>query len=191
MEGWRGACAAWHHPSPLSHSSSLSRTVTSMQRQLGVIPLVTQLPLGEGRGLKGVVDLVQGYSLLWEGGGDGASFSRALLEQLPQDLRSLAWRRREELVEQVSVGSPGPAVLQPPLQVATLDDTLAATVLGELYDPKTLDPHDLEAAIRRVTVSGLAVPVLCGSALRNVAIQPLMDAVSSYLPTASEGCKHV
>ena len=75
--------------------------------------------------------------------------------------------------------------------MATLDDTLAATVLAELYDPKTLDPHDLEAAIRRVTVSGLAVPVLCGSALRNVAIQPLMDAVSSYLPTASEGRKHV
>ena len=115
MEGWRGACAggketyctSWHHPSPLlPHSISLSRTVTSMQRQLGVIPLVTQLPLGEGRGLKGVMDLVQGRALLWEGGGDGASFSRALLEQLPEDLRGLAWRRREELVEQVRVFGP-------------------------------------------------------------------------------------
>lgn len=75
--------------------------------------------------------------------------------------------------------------------MATLDDTLAASVLEESYDPKNLDPCDLAVAIRRVTVSGAAVPVLCGSALRNVAIQPLMDAVSAYLPTASEGCKLV
>lgn len=84
-----------------------------MQRQLGVIPLVTQLPLGEGRGLKGVVDLVQGHALIWEGGGDGASYSRAALEQLPVDLKRMAWHRREELVEQVRTSGP-PAPAAPP-----------------------------------------------------------------------------
>lgn len=94
---------------------SLPRTVSSMQRQLGVIPLVTQLPLGEGRGLRGVVDLVQGCALLWERGGDGASYSQMSLEQLPEDVRAVAWHGREELVEQVrALGPPVLCCSSPP-----------------------------------------------------------------------------
>lgn len=67
-----------------------------------------------------------------------------------------------------------------------LDDTLAATLLESDQDITTFDPNDLMAGIRRVCVSGSGVPVLCGSALRGVAIQPLIDAVTAYLPFASE-----
>lgn len=70
-------------------------------------------------------------------------------------------------------------------QVAMLDDGLAAALLAN-DDIMTFDPKDLVAAIQRACVSGSGVPVLCGSALRGVAIQPLMDAITAYLPLASE-----
>ena len=64
------------------------------------------------------------------------------------------------------------------------DDTLAALLLQN--DEATVDPNDLVSGIRRACVSGTAMPVLCGSALRGVAIQPLMDAITAYLPVARE-----
>ena len=67
-----------------------------------MLPLLTQLPIGEGRGLRGVVDLVQGHALLWPGGGDGREFSVVSLEELAGEMRAAACQKREELVEQVS-----------------------------------------------------------------------------------------
>ena len=67
-----------------------------------------------------------------------------------------------------------------------VDDPLAAIVLDSDDDIMSFDPNALAGGIRRACVSGAGVPVLCGSALRGVAIQPLMDAVALYLPPASE-----
>lgn len=67
-----------------------------------------------------------------------------------------------------------------------LDDRLAAALLTNDHDIMTFDPKNLIAAIQRACVSGTGVPVFCGSALRGVAIQPLMDALTAYLPPASE-----
>lgn len=77
------------------------------------------------------------------------------------------------------------------LQVAMIDDTLAATVLENDHDITTLDPDDLVGGIRRACRAGAGIPVQCGSALRGVAIQPLMDAVSAYLPPAREASLRV
>ena len=72
-----------------------------------------------------------------------------------------------------------------------LDDTLAALVLENEYDASTLDPADLTTGIRRACLAGTGLPVLCGSALRGVGIQPLMEAVSAYLPPASDAALRV
>lgn len=63
------------------------------------------------------------------------------------------------------------------------DDTLANMLLGS--DMVSVDPGELSRALQRTCVSGSLVPVLCGSALRGIAIQPLMDAAVNYLPLAS------
>ena len=64
------------------------------------------------------------------------------------------------------------------------DDRLAAVLLEG--DEGRVEPTDLVQGIRKMCVSCAAVPVVCGSALRGVAIQPLMDSIVAYLPTASE-----
>ena len=70
-------------------------------------------------------------------------------------------------------------------QVLTLDSDLLGRALaeaGDAFSPLTLSDELLREGIRRLTFQCDAVPVLCGSALRNTAIQPLMDAITAYLP---------
>ncbi|XP_014123431.1 ribosome-releasing factor 2, mitochondrial isoform X2 [Zonotrichia albicollis] len=73
------------------------------------------------------------------------------------------------------------------LQVADLDDEFAELVLGENSENFDLIPADkLQSAIRRITLAQKAVPVLCGSALKNKGVQPLLDAITLYLPAPNE-----
>ncbi|MGH0179737.1 UNVERIFIED_CONTAM: hypothetical protein FKN15_001961 [Acipenser sinensis] len=74
-----------------------------------------------------------------------------------------------------------------PLQIADLDDEFAELVLGEFNENLDALPSvKLHAAIRRVTLARTAVPVFCGSALKNKGVQPLLDAITMYLPAPNE-----
>jgi elongation factor G len=151
-----------------SSRANLQSTVESMEQQLGVQPVLTQLPVGDGRDFQGVVDLLHMHALMWPQETEGTSYFRVLLENLPQDTQKLAHHYREQLLE----------------QVAMVDDELASVLLGS--DSVSLGPEELSLALQRSCASGAIVPVLCGSALRGVAIQPLMDAAINYLPPASK-----
>lgn len=155
--------------------ASVYNAVQSMKQRLGVQPLLTQIPLGGGRDFRGVVDLVHNCALLWPNEGEATSFLRSPLKDLPQDIQGEAHHHKEQLLE----------------QVAMVDDPLAAIVLDRDNDIMTFDPDALTGGIRRACVSGAGVPVLCGSALRGVAIQPLMDAVTAYLPPASLASRQI
>ncbi|KAM3846550.1 ribosome-releasing factor 2, mitochondrial isoform 2-T2 [Vipera latastei] len=73
------------------------------------------------------------------------------------------------------------------LQVADLDDEFAELVLGKFSESfDSLPADELQAAIRRVTLAQKAVPVFCGSALKNKGVQPLLDAITKYLPAPDE-----
>ncbi|XP_055410852.1 ribosome-releasing factor 2, mitochondrial isoform X2 [Bubalus kerabau] len=73
------------------------------------------------------------------------------------------------------------------VEVADLDDEFADLVLGEFSENFDLLPAEkLQAAIHRVTLAQTAVPVLCGSALKNKGVQPLLDAITMYLPSPEE-----
>ena len=69
------------------------------------------------------------------------------------------------------------------LQLAMLDNELLETVLSDSFQPLALDSHVLKPSIQKVTQSNLAVPLLCGTSLKNKCVQPLMDAIVSYLPS--------
>lgn len=153
--------------------ASFNYAVETIREKLKAKPLLLQLPVGEGRAFKGVVDVVRTEKLLWNpNSDDGKDFERKpLLEMSDPKLLKEATEARNALIE----------------QVADLDDEFADLVLGEFSENLDLLPAEkLQTAIHRVTLAQTAVPVLCGSALKNKGVQPLLDAITMYLPSPEE-----
>ncbi|XP_073933387.1 ribosome-releasing factor 2, mitochondrial isoform X2 [Castor canadensis] len=153
--------------------ASFNYAVESIREKLKAKPLLLQLPIGEGKTFKGVVDVVSKEKLLWEvNSDDGKDFERKpLLDVSDPELLKETIEARSALIE----------------QVADLDDEFADLVLGEFSENFDLLPAEkLQTAIHRVTLAQTAVPVLCGSALKNKGVQPLLDAITMYLPSPEE-----
>lgn len=153
--------------------ASFNYAVETIREKLKAKPLLLQLPVGEGRAFKGVVDVVRTEKLLWNpNSDDGKDFERKpLLEMSDPKLLKETTEARNALIE----------------QVADLDDEFADLVLGEFSENLDLLPAEkLQTAIHRVTLAQTAVPVLCGSALKNKGVQPLLDAITMYLPSPEE-----
>ncbi|XP_032134175.1 ribosome-releasing factor 2, mitochondrial isoform X1 [Sapajus apella] len=153
--------------------ASFKYAVESIREKLKAKPLLLQLPIGEAKTFKGLVDVVTKEKLLWNSNSnDGKDFERKpLLEVSDPELLKETTEARNALIE----------------QVADLDDEFADLVLGEFSENFDLLPAEkLQHAIHRVTLAQTAVPVLCGSALKNKGVQPLLDAVTMYLPSPEE-----
>ncbi|MFK0235475.1 elongation factor G [Streptomyces vinaceus] len=141
--------------------ADLDRAVASVQERLHVAALVVQLPIGQEDAFRGTVDLVHMRALVW--GVEPDSFA---VGPVPDALREEAAVRRRLLEERV-------AELHP----AALEEYCATSALSAAT---------LAAALRDLTRSGEGVVVLCGSAYRNRGIEPLLDAVVSYLPSPAD-----
>ena len=133
--------------------------VDQIKNRLGARPLILQLPIGTEDAMTGVIDLIQHKALVWEEDTLGARFHE---EEIPPELQTDAAKFSELLVE----------------SVADADDTLLEKYLGG----EALTPEEVTTAVRLKTQSLDVFPVLCGTALRNKGIQPLLDAVVNYLP---------
>ncbi len=127
--------------------------------RLGGRPLVVQLPLGTEDTFRGVIDLVRQKAIVWEEDTLGARFHE---EDIPAGLADEATRYRDQLIE----------------AVADADDEL----LEQYLAGETVSEERLVRAIAIKTRAMELFPVLCGSALRNKGVQPLLDAIVSYLP---------
>nr|XP_023678954.1 ribosome-releasing factor 2, mitochondrial isoform X1 [Paramormyrops kingsleyae]XP_023678955.1 ribosome-releasing factor 2, mitochondrial isoform X2 [Paramormyrops kingsleyae] len=153
--------------------ASLRDSVESIKKKLKANPVIVQMPIGRGKGFTGLVDLITSQRMTWhQSDGDGRVFETKPLDSSddPEFLRN-ARDARSNLIE----------------QVADLDDEFAELLLGEFGDNfDAVPPGKLQQAIRRVTLSQKGVPVLCGSALKNKGVQPLLDGVTAYLPAPSE-----
>ncbi|KAJ1626552.1 P-loop containing nucleoside triphosphate hydrolase protein [Pavlovales sp. CCMP2436] len=161
--------------------ASFDRALGSLQTRLGVRPLALQLPLGEGA--ERVVDLVQMRALEWVPGPLPVGRSKQTRPNPPvlcewplaeapfatPELLARATARRLALTE----------------AVAELDDEFAEAYLGA-DEPAAIVAELLGAALRRVTLSGSAVPALCGSALRSMGLEPLLDAAVALLPAPTD-----
>nr|XP_060617645.1 ribosome-releasing factor 2, mitochondrial [Anolis sagrei ordinatus] len=149
--------------------------VESIEQKLKAKPLLVQLPVGEAKTFRGIVDVVSQHQIIWKSTADlddGKIFELKSLKEIndPGLLRN-ATEARNALIE----------------QVADLDDEFAELVLGDFSESFDSLPADkLHSAIRRVTLAQKAVPVLCGSALKNKGVQPLLDAITRYLPAPDE-----
>ncbi len=136
------------------------RCVDMMVDRLGAVPLVLQLPIGVESDFVGVVDLIKNVEIHWLEESLGAKFEERPISAAYKDK---AAEYREKLIE---------------LAVEQDDDAMEKYLAGE--EPSA---EVLRACIRRGTIKSVFVPVLCGSAFKNKGVQPLLDAVTYYLPS--------
>ncbi|MFQ5946698.1 MAG: elongation factor G [Anaerolineae bacterium] len=139
--------------------ADLFRTIEMMEERLGARPVAVQYPIGIEEGFRGFVDLVSNEATIYT-----------------DDLGTLRERARvpEELAEEVEAYR---TLLRE--RVAETDEALTVKFL----EGEEISAEELKSALRKATLRSELVPVLCGAALRNKGVQPLLDAVIDYLPS--------
>ena len=138
-------------------------TIQMMRDRLKAKPLLLQVPVGAEDTFSGVIDLIQMQQIRWDDDTLGASYTTG---DIDADLLEDAEIYREQLLE----------------TLAETDDGLMEAYLSEA----PIDTDTILAAIRKATVGSELVPVLCGSALKNKGIQPLLDAIVHFLPSPAD-----
>ncbi|MCH7591350.1 MAG: elongation factor G [Planctomycetes bacterium] len=133
-------------------------SVASIRKRLRVEPLVLQLPIGSSDSLTGIIDLVEMKAVYPRDSGSGTLDVR----DIPDELLGAAERARGEMIEALSETS----------------EALMERYLGD----QTIGLEEIRHAIRGATLRHELVPVLCGSALKNIGVQRMLDAVCDYLP---------
>ena len=142
--------------------ASLERTLGSLHEALGRAVIPIQLPIGEEKSFTGVVDLVAMKALTFATDGGG----KPTEGEIPAEMADAATAARETLIE----------------MVAEADDALMET----FFEAGTLTQAELESGLRRATATRQVFPLVCASALVNIGVQPLLDAIYHYLPTAAD-----
>lgn len=143
--------------------ADLDRCVKEIQSVLGGHPVVIQMPIFQDQSFVGVIDLINMRALYFEEQDQGSSVR---VEEIPANLVQEASHRRDHLIE----------------ELANADDEMATLFL----DAVAPSVDQILDALRRSTISLKAVPILCGSGLRNIGVQPLMDAIVDFLPSPFE-----
>jgi elongation factor G len=133
--------------------------VQQMRERLGANPVPIQLPIGRESDFRGVVDLIEMRAIYWT---DELGTQMAFAP-IPDDLKDLAMEYRQRLVE----------------TAAEQEEAL----MEAYFERGDLTPEQIRRGLRLGTLSFRLVPVLCGSALRNKGVQPLLDAVCDFLPS--------
>ena len=141
------------------------RTVDMVRTRLSANPLVVQLPIGAGGNESnepfiGLVDLVKMKALIWHDEELGAKWDEV---EIPAHMADQCAEYREMLMD----------------TVATEDEALMDKYLAG----EELDENEIKNAIRKGTIEGVFVPILCGSAFKNKGVQPMLDAVVDFLPS--------
>jgi elongation factor G len=134
-------------------------TIDEIKERLGASPLPIQLPIGAESSFQGMVDLITQEALTF-----GANANDPIVRgPVPADMVEEVAKYREQVVE----------------RVIELDDELMERYLGG----EEISPEEIRATLRKATCSGALIPVLCGTALKNKGVRPLLDAVVDYLPS--------
>jgi elongation factor G len=139
--------------------ADFAHAVETIRERLAANPVAIQWPIGSEAGFRGVVDLLEMRAVVWT---DELGAAPEVVE-IPSELEEAVLEARERAVERV---------------IETDDELMTLYLEGQ-----EITPVQLRQALRQATLSGQLNPVLCGSALRNKGVQPLLDAVVDYLPS--------
>ena len=151
--------------------ASYERTIESVRRRLKANTVPVQLPIGEESEFHGVVDLISGQTWTYpnghtNGARNGNGSSEPELGPMPSEYEEAFQKFRQAMIEKI---------------VETDESLLIRYLEGE-----DIGDDDLRAALRKATIDRQLVPVLCGSAVGNKGIQPLLDAIIDYLPSPAD-----
>jgi elongation factor G len=136
--------------------------VQQIKDKLGANPVPVQLPLGSEENFRGVIDLIRMKAIVWyDSDMTGTTFE---IEEIPEEFIEEANEWRGKLIE----------------SVADVDDTLLARYID---DHDSITEKEILTALRKSSIQGLAVPVICGAAFKNKGIQNLLDAIVDFLPS--------
>src|ERR1700681_1953567 len=138
-------------------------SLNSIRTRLGARAVPIQLPIGSEDSFTGYIDLVTKQAIVYT---DDLGTTNTESLDLPADMADLVKQHRHDLIE----------------AVADFDDDIMHMYLEE----KEPTEAQINAALRKGTVKGILVPVLCGAALRNRGVQPILDAVVDYLPSPAD-----
>lgn len=140
------------------------RVINQIRSKLKIAAAAVQVPIGVEDELKGVVDLVR-WKAIYNEGEKGINVVES--DDIPESVLDLAKAKRVELLE----------------QLAEVDDEMGELLIMD----ETPTTAQLVAAIRRATVGLKFSPVFLGSAIKNTAVQPMLDGVCAYLANPAEG----
>jgi elongation factor G len=133
--------------------------VQTMVDKLGANPVAMVVPIGAEADFKGVVDLIDMKAYVWNSD-DGMDFE---ITEIPEDLKSIAEEKREDLIA----------------AAAEFDEELMELYIGE----EEINAEKLKSAIRKGTLDNNLIPVYCGTAFKNKAVQPVLNAIIDFLPS--------
>jgi elongation factor G len=141
-------------------NTSFDQALESLRKQFGLKVVPLQLPIGEQSGFKGVIDLVSQKGYTFEGG------NKVQEVAIPSELEDRISSYREQLIESA---------------VESDDDIMEKFLEGE-----ELSDEEILSVVKKGTRSGELIPVLCGSASKNIGVQTLLDAIVDYMPSAAD-----
>lgn len=137
--------------------------LTSIKERLGAIPLPVQFPIGVGKELKGVVDVVEKKAYYFQVGDKNENYQ---IKEIPQELLKKVKNYRQHLIE----------------RIVEFDENLAMKYLGG----QDLQVEEIKKLLRQATLTGSFFPLFCGSAYRNVGVKMVLDGIVDYLPSPLE-----
>jgi elongation factor G len=138
------------------------RTVTEMPETLDMNPLILQLPIGSEQTFKGIIDLFNQKAYIYKSD-DSGEYQEG---SIPDDLKDRVAEYRQKMVE----------------TIAEADDGL----LEKYLEGEELTQEELQDSLRKGIRNMQFTPVLCGSALRNIGVQPLMDMIVDFMPSPAD-----
>jgi len=136
------------------------RVYEQMKSRLKANPVPLQVPIGAEESFAGVVDLVKMKAILWDDASQGTKFE---YKDIPAELQDVADEWREKMVEVAAEAN--------------------EDLMNKYLEAGSLTEEELKDGLRRRTVAGEIVPMLCGSAFKNKGVQAMLDAVIDYLPS--------
>jgi elongation factor G len=139
--------------------ANFNRTVSMIETRLQATPMPIQLPIGSEELYSGVIDLVENKAWHFTGDADNPIETMAI----PEEEKTRTAEARQHLLS----------------KVAEHDDAMMIAFV----EGNKVEPTDLKRAIRRVCLANKAVPVICGSSLKNKGVTLLLDAIVDYLPS--------
>jgi len=140
--------------------ADFDKAVLEIKEKLGANPVAITLPVGSEDTFSGIIDLVTQKLLCFDEENMGLTITE---EDIPEDLKGKSSAARMALLE----------------KLADFDEG----VMEKYLEDQEIAPGEIREALRKATIALELVPVLCGSAFKNKGVQPLLDAVTWYLPS--------